>query len=400
MRNSGSPQPPLRLVYTGGPGDIIGSFRHWRAGQEDPTQVAMTYSGQFYSVCRELGAHAYVIGSHPRRETLADGQFYIQHRPAVLADAKGALSHLAHLWRSVRLGATAIRFRADAVIVGDGACHWFPLRLLPKLGIAVIPTIHCVFWGKNADRPSRVQRFVRWLDRPLWRCSASRILSASGDITAQLERLAGRARPVIEFLPTYRQGTFPAIEPPRQPPFRVLFAGRIEANKGVFDLFEIARRFRNAGRNEIVFELCGTGSALEHLRREVAAAGLSDRFIMHGHCDRLTMRKMFENCHAVIVPTTTGFVEGFNQVVVEGVLSGRPVITSAVCPALEYVRDAVVEVPPDDVGAYQAALEQLVDDVVFYERKRSACPQLQAQFYDPARGWGAALRKALEALPS
>ena len=40
------------------------------------------------------------------------------------------------------------------------------------------------------------------------------------------------------------------------------------------------------------------------------------------------MREMFRQAHVLIVPTTTDFIEGFNQVVVEGVLAGRPVITS------------------------------------------------------------------------
>ena len=56
------------------------------------------------------------------------------------------------------------------------------------------------------------------------------------------------------------------------------------------------------------------------------------------------MRAMYDDAHVVIVPTTSDFIEGFNKVVAEAVLAGKPVITSSVCPALEYVRDAVIEV--------------------------------------------------------
>src|SRR6185503_9776339 len=117
------------------------------------------------------------------------------------------------------------------------------------------------------------------------------------------------------------------------------------------------------------------------------------------------MRRMFSEAHVVIVPTTTDFLEGFNQVVAEGVLSGRPVITSSVCPALDYVREAVIEVAPDDVKGYGDAILKLREDAAFYEAKAAACRQAQAQFYDPARSWGttfeAALRHAgvLEAAP-
>ena len=261
----------------------------------------------------------------------------------------------------------------------------------------MIPTVHCVLWTRNNPPTGRVKKFLAMLDRPFWRRSAKAILSASSDITRQIDRTAGddHAR-VVHFLPTYRRDTFDSTPPPpAREPFRVLFAGRIEAYKGVFDLLEIAKRFAGAGRTSIEFDLCGTGSAIDALKDGVEKAGLGGRFRVHGHCDRTKMRAMFRDCHILIVPTTTDFPEGFNQVLVEGVLAGRPVITSSVCPALDYVREAVVEVPPDDVGAYHDAILRLHDDPAFFEQKRAASVTLQRQFYEPERGWAGALRKAL-----
>jgi glycosyltransferase involved in cell wall biosynthesis len=305
---------------------------------------------------------------------------------------------------------TAVRYRIDAAVICDGTCHWFPLRVLPKLGVKVIPTIHCMLWRKSAPPPGRAMRLIRRLDLPFWRRSANAVMSASGDISRQLDELtAGDHRPVIEFLPTYRHGTFAQDEAPpafgsiagqeRSAPFRVLFAGRIERNKGVFDILEIARRFHAAGRADIEFDLCGAGSAMEDLKREVSSFALSSTFRLHGHRTRPQMREMFGQSHVLIVPTTSDFAEGFNQVVVEGVLAGRPVITSSICPALEYVRDAIVEVPPDDVGAYHGAILGLLDDRELYDRKRRACVALQEQFYDPERSWATALKKAIGPYP-
>lgn len=79
----------------------------------------------------------------------------------------------------------------------------------------------------------------------------------------------------------------------------------------------------------------------------------------------------------------------------EGILSGRPVVTSRVCPALSYVRDAVVEVPPDDIEGYGNALLRLCDDREFYEEKRRSCLRAQEQFYDISQSWGAALKSVL-----
>jgi len=178
----------------------------------------------------------------------------------------------------------------------------------------------------------------------------------------------------------------------------VLFAGRIEPNKGVFDLLEIARRLAKAGHTEIEFDICGTGSALEGLKAQVERSALTRRFHLHGHCKQDVMRGLLSRCHVVVVPTTTDFVEGFNKVVAEGVLAGRPVITSSVCPAIGYVRDAILEVPPNDVDAYEAAILDLYSNQSLYEAKRAACLSLQGQFYDPSRSWAAALRRALGSL--
>src|SRR5215469_1749094 len=203
------PKRPLRLMYAAGPGDIIGTFRHWREGRDDPGQVAMTYSGQFYDVCRELGAQGYAIASHPRQETVEDGAFRIQHRPIRFMKGPSPLYHLGQMLSALGMIGSALRFRADALVICDGTCHWFCLRVLPWLGVRVIPTLHCMFWPQSAPPPGRLKRLLNRLDLPFWRRSAKAVLSASCDINAQLDQLTGAQHaPIVDFLPTYRPGTF------------------------------------------------------------------------------------------------------------------------------------------------------------------------------------------------
>lgn len=390
----------LRILYAAGPGDVLGTYRHWKAGRDDPSQVSMTYSGQFYDLCRELDAHAYVIASSHLPGYLQDGRITVEHRPTPFETAPGPLYHLGQVWTALRLMWLCLWFRADVMIIVDGTCHWFPLRLLRWMGVKVIPTIHCVMWRKG-HALTGLPRLISKFNRKFFTRTASGIMSASCDITHQIEQLTGgRMRPVHEFLPTYRLEQFKDIgEPPRaRKPFRVLFAGRIERNKGVFDLLEIAKRFLADGRTDIEFDLCGNGGALAELKAAVEEAGVGATFRCHGHCNKPTMKEMFARCHVVIVPTTSEFIEGFNQVVAEGVLSGRPVITSNVCPALHYVRDAVMEVPPDDVAAYGNAILRLCDDVAFYDATITACHAAQAQFYDLSRSWGATLSNLLRTI--
>ena len=390
----------LRILYAAGPGDVIGTYRHWVEGHDDPSQVSITYSAQFYEVCRALNARGYVISSNPERKFLRDGQFILEHRPIPLQSSSGFLYHLGQLWYGLWLIASAVRFRSDVAVVANGSTHWFVLSILSWLGVAVIPSLHCTLWRKYLPQ-RKAEKLTLKLSRNFFARDCAAILTASEDISEQVAQItAGQPRPTVPFLSTYRRSEFAGLDKPDQKrsPFRVLFAGRIEPEKGVFDVLEIAKRMKTLGREDIRFDVCGNGSALESLRMNAKLAGVDSFFVCHGHCNKSQMREMFNQAHAVIVPTRTDFIEGFNQVLVEGVLAGRPVITSAVCPALSYVRSAVVEVPPDDLTAYGDALLKLCDDRKFYEQKQRSCKGLQEQFYAFSHSWEAKLKSIVVAI--
>jgi glycogen synthase len=279
--------------------------------------------------------------------------------------------------------------------------HWFFLWLMTLFGIKVVPSLHCVLWNKYGWRPTLFQRVVQRLNGWFFAGGCARIISVSDEVTQQVHELThGRALRVSPFVPQYRRSSFARVRAPESPraPFRVLYVGRVERNKGVFDLLTIARRYAAEGRTDIEFDLCGDGGALTEFRKEVESAGLTATIRCHGHCGQETMTEMYSRSHVVIVPTTTEFIEGFNKVVAEGVLAGRPVITSDVCPALALVREAVVEVPADDVDAYAEAILRLRDDAELYDNKRQACADAQEQFYSPDRGWAAAVKGVLATL--
>lgn len=391
---------PLRILYASGPGDVIGTYKHWVNGQEDPSQVSVTYSSQFYDVCRDLNAQAYVISSYQNKQFLHDGQFTIEHRPIPLCKASGILYHLGQLWYEWRLLVDAVYFRANVAIVVDGIAHWFILSLLTWFGVQVIPSLHCTLWCQYLPQ-RRVEKLLSRLNRNFFASHCTAILTVSNAISEQVAQVAnGQPRPIVNFFPLYRRTEFTGIQKPdqRQKPFRVLFVGRIESDKGVFHLLEIAKRFAAQKLEDITFDVCGSGSALESLRQAATLAGIGASFTCHGYCNKQQMHEMFTQAHVVIVPTTKFFTEGFNKVVAEGILSGRPVVTSAVCPALSYLHEAVVEVLPDDLIGYGDALLKLRDDHKFYEQKKQSCLGLQEQFYNTSNSWGAMLKSIIVAI--
>lgn len=387
----------LRILYAVGPEDVIEAYKYWTQNRDAPSQVSVPYSSQFYQVCQSLDAECYVIAQSNKRELIRDKGFTIERRPIPLASATGLMYHLRQVWCGLVLLFDAIRFKADFAIISSGTTHWFVLYLFCLLGIKVIPSIHCVLWAKYL--PVRLaDKLSLKLSRNLFADKFEAMLAVSHDITEQVAQLTnGKHQPVLEFFPSFRRNDFENIPEPSKEilPFRVLFAGRIEENKGVFDLLSIMKRFANEGIKDIVFDVCGSGSALETLRLEVKQAGIEDNYICHGHCSKEHMKEIFGLSHVVIVPTKKEFSEGFNRVVCESILSGRPVVTSSVCPALSYVREAVVEVPTDDIKAYGDALLKLYGDQLFYEQKKQACSMLQEQFYDGKKSWESSLKSIL-----
>ncbi len=236
---------------------------------------------------------------------------------------------------------------------------------------------------------------------PMYRWGAEAVLCVSEDVKRQVRELTGgRCGAFVDFLPQFREEVFAGIAKPQagSRPFRVMYAGRVEHCKGVFDLLEVAKTQREHGRDDIVFDICGDGGAFHELRAEVDRAGLASTVFLHGWCDRTQMREHFSRSHVVVVPTTTEFVEGFNMVVVEALLAGRPVISSPVCPALEYLDGAVTAVPPNDVAAYNAAIVQLADDAQRYDAVQRRSIQAGQRFLDERTSYKAALEHTLGAI--
>src|SRR5882757_7926679 len=125
----------LRILYAAGPGDVIGTFNHWKEGRDDPSQVNMTLSGMFYDLVRANGDKAYVIASHSHPGSVVDGDFLIVNRRTPFQTRSGLLYHLGQVFIALRLIASAVWFRADVAVVVCGTAHWFPLRLFPLFGI-------------------------------------------------------------------------------------------------------------------------------------------------------------------------------------------------------------------------------------------------------------------------
>jgi glycogen(starch) synthase len=145
------------------------------------------------------------------------------------------------------------------------------------------------------------------------------------------------------------------------------------------------------------FNICGAGSALADAHKLVRAMGLEQIVRFHGQCSGPELKRMYGLSHVVVVPTTTDFREGFNQVVAEAALAGRIVVTSRVCPAIRYVDGVAREVEPDNVQGYANALEEL-----YWVRTgcmdRTLDEVDRGRFFDVSYGWAAAVERVVRSL--
>jgi glycosyltransferase involved in cell wall biosynthesis len=386
----------LRVIFMAGPGDAMQTFEYWRRGETNPDLTHVGYSHQAFDACRALGVPMLALTTNKRPGALEHDQIRVEQWPDPFQGRSGLGWHAAHLRFTKQLLQTVRRFRANVVVLG-GEPYAFLLEPLRLFGVRVVQALHCMLWPSYQPlRP--VRRALNRLERRFYRRGFDAILSASEAINRQVRELSGgQPPPLVDFLPTFRRDLFDDIPlpDPAARPFRVIFIARMEADKGIFDLIEVARRLKADGRRDIVFDVCGDGAARAPAQAAIEQHGLQDTVLMHGWCTAPRLHELLSGAHVGIVPTKKE--EGFNHVVAESLLAGRPVITSPVCPAVEYLAGGVVVVPPEDCDAYRRAILDLADDRQHYAAEQARCRQTGARCLDERYSYGAALRHILTA---
>lgn len=386
----------MRIFYTTGPGNVIQAHKNWENGAEHPEEFSVTYSGQFADLCRQMGAEAHLVSWIKENDIYRSGSFVVEHRQKPFADATGMVYHLSQILYRIGLLATAIRYRADVAVVSFET-HNFLMFLFNLAGIPVVTVLHNSLWPNGLPPKRSISRMILRLDALFYRWGSKAVIGASPQCLREVEQLTGgKAPPRYVFMPLYRREMFAQIPPPRHPnenPFRIMFAGRITRDKGVFDLLDIAAALEKQIPGRVQWVVCGSGHHLDELKRQQQIRGLDKVIDFHGWTKPTDMLRILSGCHASIVPSK--IVEGLAQTVVESILAGRPVVTSRVVPALELLRPACVEAQPNDIDSYVAAVLRLLQDEEYYRQLCEACGPLQAQFYDPEQGIAGALRKAI-----
>ncbi|MBC2668114.1 glycosyltransferase family 4 protein [Novosphingobium piscinae] len=387
-----------RITYISGPANVRRAYNEWMSNQAKDF-FGTDYMKQFFDLAESLGAESHVVswlaGEHFVERV---GRFTFENRP--MQNRHGLAYHLGMIVWFLKVLVSVVRFRPDVVVLTGNQNMWWMLAPARWLGAKFIVSYHCVLYAKF--RPiRRTEKILIALNEWLVLRYAAAIVMTSHDIRVQVEALLGdRAAsvPMLDHLPTYQPAQFAGIALPHRTmrwPFHILFVGRVEENKGVFDMIEVSRRLATARPGHYKWDLCGSGGKLDAVRSRVGDLGLADAVTVHGHCGPDKLRELLGSAHVCVVPTRSSFEAGFEMTCAEAILAGRPLVTSAVCPALHYLRPATIEVPPDDIDAYEEALIRLSEDDQLYRRLQGATGPLKDQFFDDRNSWYVAMLAAI-----
>jgi glycosyltransferase involved in cell wall biosynthesis len=386
----------MRIFAALGGGDIVAAQRKELSGDSRIGETSLTFSGQLYRYCAEQGFHGLFTGHCRRADSLDTPLVRLVNVPRGAEGEGGWKFHAGRIAYGVKLARMARAFRADLALIDSGTTHHFALAAFRLSGIPVAVNFHNVRWPQGFEPRGSIASTVRALDSWAFRHVISAAMGCSPECGVQARADGANALPYFGWCAQYApEGFEDSAVAAQRNPFRLLFAGRIEDNKGVFDLLRISAALKERCSIPVTIEVCGDGSALGLLRTAVAASDQADRITVTGRLERAELLAAYRRAHAVIVPTRSTFCEGMPLVCAEAVLCGRPVVTSRVSNALPVLGDAIAVAQPDDVSSYAEAVRGIAEDPARYERLRGACPAAAAQFLDRRRSYAAAVAQLI-----
>ncbi len=149
-------------------------------------------------------------------------------------------------------------------------------------------------------------------------------------------------------------------------PFQLLSVAALKEKKGHRYLVQACSILENRGIN-FVCHIVGGGPLYGAVKKQIAAAGLSDRVVMHGPLPRNDVAQRLSEADVLVLPsirTRKGKLEGIPVVLMEAMASGVPVVAtrlSGIPELVDHLQTGLLT-PPADPVALADALNWLYDN--------------------------------------
>lgn len=262
-----------------------------------------------------------------------------------------------------------IRRRVQPALVH--AHWWFPGGLLGswvsgRAGIPLITTMH------GSDVRIAMQNGVA---RTMFRrvlSNSSAVTTVSSWLAAQVKEMAPEAEPIVSPMPVATHLFSPGGSRHDR---RLLFVGRLNAQKGIGELLGALAAMRTRAELDVV----GDGTDRDALLARAAALGISDRVSWHGALPQPRLVEFYRQATAVVVPSRE---EGFGLVAVEAQLCETPVVAYASGGLADTMEDGVTGylIPPGDASSLATTLDSVVTSEQRHEIGRAGRRSAMGRF--------------------
>jgi len=138
----------------------------------------------------------------------------------------------------------------------------------------------------------------------------------------------------------------------------IMFAGRLDREKGLFDLVDCAEYVCNK-RSDVFFIVVGKGRDLNKIRKKTKKKGVDHRFIFLGQVEKNQIVKLYQNASIFVLPS---YHEGLPGVLLEAMSCGLPIIATDVRGNRDLITDGKngVMVPPREPKKLAKAILMLL----------------------------------------
>lgn len=280
----------------------------------------------------------------------------------------------------------------DVVTAHDWVVGRAAAAVAAGLGLPLVSTLHATEAGRHQGwLPGHLSRSIHTIEGE--HCARStRIVVCSTAMGRDVRRLFGLPP---ERVAVIANGISTADWPPGRPVAErdaatLLFAGRLEYEKGVHVLLDALPRIRRA-RPGLELVVAGTGTYETALHELVASHGLEGvRFIGRVPDDELVA--LFQRAGAVVIPS---LYEPFGLVALEAAACGAPLVVSDVGGLGEFAATGgALTAPPGDAAGLADAVLRLLDHPAAAEAAARAATARLARDYD----WPAIARQTAAVL--
>lgn len=253
--------------------------------------------------------------------------------------------------------------------------------------------MHSAFWPMGQTHQGGWKSFVKRALHRFYLRNLNGAICTSEECRRQLKQVVGAdiearvEQPALAFsVAQYRQSDAAR---------RLIFVGRIEENKGVFQLLEAFDKLAET-RKGLSLTFVGDGNSLDALGKRVQASPNSGRIRVTG---RLMAREVYGELlghDLLICPTKSSFLEGLALVCIEAAAHGLPCVVSSVVPAQDFLSGSCRTYQADSVDALTESVADIVDDTEVYASLASEARLVGERLKDTSHTWGRELEHLLD----